>query len=215
MLALVYPKVSLQQRLEVANASGKSDQLTVEYIKVFLKAQPGNAALRAELVKQMIDLGQFGEARAQLALLQLDSSAAARLSAAWLEYRIRQQEVFALPKDAPERTFLLAQLREQLNVLMTYPLTAQQWLTLSQDALALGDGESARAAFARLLADRSTADMSYTEAVRLGQQSLGVGDYHSSAAFYLLAMQHAGSLAARRENFLDAMRTLQAGGFYQ
>ncbi|MFX5709963.1 hypothetical protein ABTE34_20970, partial [Acinetobacter baumannii] len=28
-------------------------------------------------------------------------------------------------------------------------------------------------------------------------------------------MQHAGSLAARRENFLDAMRTLQAGGFYQ
>ncbi|MFY0099758.1 hypothetical protein ABTQ08_20045, partial [Acinetobacter baumannii] len=67
VLALVYPKVSLQQRLEVANASGKSDQLTVEYIKVFLKAQPANAALRAELVKQMIDLGQFGEARAQLA----------------------------------------------------------------------------------------------------------------------------------------------------
>jgi hypothetical protein len=215
VLALVYPKVSLQQRLEVANASGKSDLLTVEYIKVFLKAQPGNAALRAELVKQMIDLGQFGEARAQLALLQMDSSADARMSAAWLEYRIRQQEVFALPKDAPERTPLLAQLREQLNVLMTYPLTAQQWLTLSQDALALGDGESARAAFARLLADRSTADMSYTEAVRLGQQSLGVGDYPSSAAFYLLAMQHAGSLAARRENFLDAMRTLQAGGFYQ
>jgi hypothetical protein len=51
----------------VANASGKSDLLTVEYIKVFLKARPGNAALRAELVKQMIDLGQFGEARAQLA----------------------------------------------------------------------------------------------------------------------------------------------------
>ena len=49
MLALVYPKVSLQQRLEVANASGKSDQLKVEYIKVFLKAQPANAALRAEL----------------------------------------------------------------------------------------------------------------------------------------------------------------------
>lgn len=215
MLALVYPKVSLQQRLEVANASGKSDLLTVEYIKVFLKAQPGNAALRAELVKQMIDLGQFAQARTQLALLQMDGSAAARLSAAWLEYRIRQQEAFALAPASPERARSLAQLRVQLNVLMTYPLTAQQWLILSQDALALGDGESARAAFARLLAERTTADISQAEAVRLGQQSLGVGDYHSSAAFYLLAMQHAGSLAERRENFLDAMRTLQAGGLYQ
>lgn len=215
MLALVYPKVSLQQRLEVANASGRSDQLTVEYIKVFLKAQPANAALRAELVKQMIDLGQFEEARQQLALLQMDSSASARLSAAWLQYRIRQQEAFALPPGSPERASMLAQLHEQLTVLMTYPLTAQQWLILSQDALALGDSASARAAFARLLADGGPADMPYAEAVRLGHQSLGVGDYHSSASFYLLAMHHAGSLDARRENFLDAMRTLQAGGLYQ
>ena len=43
VFALVYPKVSLQQRLEVANASGRGDQLTIEYLKVFLKAKPVSA----------------------------------------------------------------------------------------------------------------------------------------------------------------------------
>ncbi|QDD67256.1 tetratricopeptide repeat protein [Herbaspirillum seropedicae] len=215
VFALVYPKVSLQQRLEVANASGRGDQLTIEYLKVFLKAKPGNTALRAELVKQMIDLGQFAEARQQLAFLQMGTDPAARLAAAWLEYRIRQQEAFALPATSPERTRLLAELRIQLQQLMTYPLSAQQWLGLSQDALALGDVEAARVAFERLLAERSTRDLPYGEAVRLGQQSLGMGDYRSSASFYLLAMQHAGSLEARRDNFITALRNLQAGGLYQ
>lgn len=215
MFALVYPKVSLQQRLEVANASGHGDQLTIEYLKVFLKAKPGNTALRAELVKQMIDLGQFAEARQQLAFLQMGTEPAAQLAAAWLEYRIRQQEAFALPPASPERARLLAELRIQLQQLMTYPLSAQQWLGLSQDALALGDTEAARVAFARLLAERSTRDMPYADAVRLGQQSLGMGDYRSSASFYLLAMQHAGSLEARRDNFITALRNLQAGGLYQ
>ncbi|KAF1041246.1 MAG: hypothetical protein GAK35_03442 [Herbaspirillum frisingense] len=215
MFALVYPKVSLQQRLEVANASGRADQLTVEYLKVFLKAQPDNAALRSELVKQMIGLGQFAEARQHLALLQMGSDPAARLDAAWLEYRIRQQEAFALPEKSPERARMIADLRGQLQQLMTYPLTAQQWLSLSQDALALGDTEAARVAFSRLLADQSTAAMPYADVVRLGKESLGMGDYRSSAAFYLLAMKSAGSLETRRDHFLTALRTLQAGGLYQ
>ncbi|MBV8625660.1 MAG: tetratricopeptide repeat protein [Herbaspirillum sp.] len=215
VFALVYPKVSLQQRLEVANASGRPDQLTVEYLKVFLKAQPGNAVLRAELVRQLIDLGQLAEARQQLALLEMGNDPAAQLSAAWLQYRIGQQEVFALPESSPERARGVLRLRQQLQALMSYPLTSQQWLNLSQDALALGDVEAARVAFARLLADRATAEMPYAEVVRLGQQSLGMGDYRSSAAFSLLAMKHAGSLESRRENFITALRTLQAGGLYQ
>ncbi|WP_243397893.1 tetratricopeptide repeat protein [Herbaspirillum robiniae] len=215
VFALVYPKVSLQQRLEVANASGRADQLTVEYLKVFLRAQPGNAALRAELVKQMIGLGQFAEARQHLALLQQGDDPASRLDAAWLEYRIRQQETYALPEKSPERAAQIAQLRGQLQQLMTYPLTAQQWLALSQDALALGDTEAAHVAFSRLLADRSTASMPYADVVRLGKESLGLGDYRSSASFYLLAMKSAGSLETRRDHFMTALRTLQAGGLYQ
>lgn len=215
MFALVYPKVSLQQRLEVANASGRADQLTVEYLKVFLKAQPGNAALRAELVRQMIGLGQFAEARQHLALLQQGGDPAARLDAAWLEYRIRQQETYALPEKSPERAGQIAQLRGQLQQLMTYPLTSQQWLQLSQDALALGDTEAARAAFSRILADQSTATMANADVLRLGKESLGLGDYRSSAAFYLLAMKSAGSLETRRDHFMTALRTLQAGGMYQ
>lgn len=214
MFALVYPKVSLQQRLEVANASGQTDQLSIEYLKVFLKAQPGNAALRAELVKQLIDLGELAEARRQLALLQMGDDGN-RLAAAWLQYRIAQQEVFAMKVGSPARAQGMAQLRDELQQLMRYPLTSQQWLNLSQDALALGDVEAARAAFARLLADRSMADMPYAQAVKLGEQSLGMGDYHSSAAFYLLAMKHASSLESRRDNFLTALRNLQAGGLYQ
>ncbi|MBP0600582.1 tetratricopeptide repeat protein [Herbaspirillum sp. LeCh32-8] len=215
VFALVYPKVSLQQRLEVANASGRPDQLTIEYLKVFLKAQPGNASLRAELVRQMIGLGQYAEARQNLALLQQGTDPSARVDAAWLEYRIRQQEAFALPEKSPERAVQIAQLRGQLQQLMTYPLTSQQWLQLSQDALALGDTEAAHVAFSRILADQSTASMPNADAIRMGRESLGLGDYRSSAAFYLLAMKSAGSLEARRDNFMTALRNLQAGGLYQ
>lgn len=210
---LVYPKVSLQQRLAVANASGRTDQLTVEYLKVFLKARPDDIALRGELVRQMIGLGQLDEARRQLALLDQSKDPAAHVQAAWLEYHIGQQEAYSTPEKSPERAILVASLRTQLQHLMTFPLSAQQWLALSQDALALGDVDAARAAFEHLLSGHAA--LAYGDAVRLGRESLGLGDYRSSASFYLLAMQGAGSLPARREHFMAAVRTLQAGGLYQ
>ena len=213
---MVYPKVSLQRRLEVSNVSGRPDQLTVEYLKVFLKAQPDNTALRAEMVKQMIGLGLYAEARQHLALLQREDSIAARLDAAWLEYRIRQQETYAMPENSPQRTAQIAQLRGQLQQLATYPLTSQQWLQLSRDALAVGDAETARTAFARIQSDRAlAAGMSGDDALRLGRDSLGMGDYRSSSAFYLMAMDKADAKDKRREYFMTAIRTLQSGGLYQ
>lgn len=213
VLVLVFPRLSLQQRLQVANASGRADQLTVEYLKVFLKTQPDNAVLRAELIKQMVGLGQFDEARRQLAILGQSNDAAAQVDAAWLEYRIQQQEAFALKADDPERERLVVSLRGALQRLMQYRLSTAQWLALSQDALALGDRDAARLAFERLLSERAAIEPK--DAERMARQSLGLGDYRSSAAFYLLAMNSAGSLDARREHFLNALRNLQAGGLNQ
>ncbi|EJN08996.1 hypothetical protein PMI40_00981 [Herbaspirillum sp. YR522] len=210
VLVLIFPRQTLQQRLQVANASGRADQLTVEYLKVFLKTQPDNAVLRAELVKQMVGLGQFEEARRQLAILAQSNDPTARLDATWLQYRILQQEAFALKPGDPERDRLLAGLHDALQALMQYRLSTAQWLALSQDALGLGDRDAARLAFERLLSQRSAIEPE--DAERMARQSLGLGDYRSSAAFYLLAMNSAGSLQARRAHFLDALRNLQAGG---
>ena len=213
VLVLIFPRQSLQQRLQVANASGRADQLTVEYLKVFLKTQPDNAVLRAELIKQMVGLGQFDEARRQLAILEQSPDAVAKVEASWLQYRILQQEAFALKAGDPERERLVAGLRGALQRLMQYRLSNAQWLALSQDALALGDRDAAKLAFERLLADG--APIASEDAQRMARQSLGLGDYRSSAAFYLLAMHSAGSLQERREHFLDALRNLQAGGLNQ
>ncbi|MFL9925599.1 tetratricopeptide repeat protein [Herbaspirillum lusitanum] len=213
-LALVFPQVSLQQRLATANASGRPDLLTVEYLKVFLKAQPGNDELRLELIKQLVALGQLDDARRQLAQLRLVQDSALRFQAAWMEYRIRQQETFALAEGSAQRTQQMAELRARLHDLLNYALSADQLLGLSQDALALGDSQSARQAFARLLQDKDHLKLSGADALSLGKQSLGMGDYRSSAAFYLMAMESAGSLETRRAHFLTALRTLQAGGLY-
>ena len=65
-LVLVYPHRTLQQRLAADDLQTRPDRLTVEYLKVFLKAEPGAAVLRAALVDQLVRLGSYSEARAAL-----------------------------------------------------------------------------------------------------------------------------------------------------
>lgn len=69
-LVLVYPHTPLEQRFSTAANGARPDRLTVEYLKVFLKAQPKADSLRAELVKQLVLLGLYDEARTQLVLLR-------------------------------------------------------------------------------------------------------------------------------------------------
>lgn len=209
---LVYPRASLEQRLFASNGNGRPDQLTIEYLKVFLKAQPQAQRLRAELVRQLVGIGQYADARQQLALLSAAGNPASRSEAAWLEYQIRYQETFAEPEKSPRRTQLAAALRQQLQAVLASPLSTEQLMILSQHALASGDRETAREIFARLL--QNNTPMRDDAAVKLAGESLGLGDYPSSAAFYFRAMEVVPGLDMKRDYYMKGLRTLLSGGMY-
>ena len=58
-LVLVYPYRTLESRLGATDLHRAPDRLTVEYLKVFLKAEPGALTLRSALANQLVLLGLF------------------------------------------------------------------------------------------------------------------------------------------------------------
>ena len=64
-LLLVYPHRTLEQRLSAADsAAGRADTpLTIEYLKVFLKADPGDSDLRLQLIRKLVLQGDHAGAR--------------------------------------------------------------------------------------------------------------------------------------------------------
>lgn len=211
-LVLVYPHTSLEQRFSTAANGARPDQLTVEYLKVFLKAQPKADSLRAELVKQLVLLGLYDEARKQLVLLRQAPDQRYQLTADWYEYQMLESETYAQAEDSPERKRLMAQLQAFQRELLKQPLDAGQLQTVAQRALAQGDIATGTAALQLLAKNPST--LSVDQDVASALQSLALGDYRSSAAFYFRAMDGSTNIDKQREYYLSALRTLQAGGLY-
>ncbi|MGN6701993.1 MAG: hypothetical protein ACTHKB_03400, partial [Burkholderiaceae bacterium] len=211
-LFLAFPHRSLEQQLAISELARKPDRLTVEYLKVFLKAEPHANGLRVSLVQQLLRLGQNAEARIALAPLHRAPELGWQVEAAWLELAILQQETYAEPEDSAARERGMARLRTQVLTLMQLPQTNERLLRLADAALAAGEQGVAAAAY-QTLATRpgSQPAPSYANAAKV---TLGLGDYQTSAALYLKAMEKSERLAERRAYFLDALRTLQAGSLF-
>ena len=211
-LLLVYPHRTLGDRLASNELNSKPDRLTVEYLKVFLKAEPGAGALRAALVDQLVRLGSYGEARGAMRPLLNSAVAAERLDAQWLELSMLEQEAFAEPENSSERAARLTRMRAQLALLLRISQDSQHLLVLGRKALAAGDPVIAAQAFQRLAARPEILPSAiYAEAARA---ALGLGNYTTGANLYFRAMQYSQVLDARRDYYLSALRTLQAGGLY-
>lgn len=213
-LVLVFPQTSLLDRLTAtAAADERPDQLNIEYLKVFLRARPQAQRLRGELVRQLIGIGEYAQARDQLAIMRASPDPGPRMEAAWFEYDILYKETYAQPERSPQRAQLAEALRRQLLALLEQPLAIDRLITLSQNALAAGDNATAKLIFARIL--QKDAAMGDGDAARLAAQSLGLGDYDSSAAFYFQAMEAVTNLDAKRDYYMQGLRTLLAGGHYE
>jgi Tfp pilus assembly protein PilF len=211
-LVMVFPYQSLERRLGDRRGGVQADRLTAEYLKVFLKAEPDNAALRISMAEQLSRLGAYADARALLASLYRRPDLQWHLEADWLALGILEQEADSLQRatDAPRRAQLDAAMRAQLRVLQRYTLTPERTLALGEKSFRVGDVE-AGAVFLRHLAD-SGAKLSapiYADAART---ALGYGQYQTSARLSFRALEAAISPSAGRRYFFDGLRTLQSGG---
>ncbi len=210
-LLLVYPYRTLEQRLAASELSSKPDRLTVEYLKVFLKAEPNALVLRQALVAQLVRLGSYAEAREAMRPLQRSADLAIQRDAEWLELTMLEAEAYALPVDMPKRELAMQRVRLQLRVLAGLPgLDSQRLLILARAALAAGDVNVAAIAYQKIAVrpEILAADI-YAEAARA---ALALGNYRTAADLYFRAMAYTRTLDRRREYFLTAMRTLQSSG---
>jgi hypothetical protein len=210
-LLLVYPYRTLEQRLAASELSSKPDRLTVEYLKVFLKAEPNALVLRQALVAQLVRLGSYAEAREAMQPLQRSGDLAIQRDAEWLELTMLEGEAYALPVDLPRRELAMQRVRQQLRVLAGLPeLDSQRLLLLARAALAAGEVSVAAIAYQKIAArpEILAADI-YAEAARA---ALALGNYRIAADLYFRAMTYTRMLDMRREYFLTAMRTLQSSG---
>ncbi|HEY8606587.1 MAG TPA: tetratricopeptide repeat protein [Noviherbaspirillum sp.] len=212
-LTLGFPYKTLEEQLASSERHRQADRLTVEYLKVFLEADPGAHGLRAQLARQLIQLGAFAEARTAMLPLTRLPDARWREEAAWLELDMTEQEANAEPAGSARHAELKREVRAQLQRLLQYPQDPTRLKQLADKALADQDAELALVALRALAATQGGLDAgSYASAAAA---ALGLGNYEVSAGLYLQAMSRSSGLDARRAYFLDALRTYQSGGRYR
>ncbi|MDB5760274.1 MAG: repeat containing protein, partial [Burkholderia sp.] len=212
-LLLVYPHRTLEQRLSAADtAAGRADTpLTIEYLKVFLKAEPGDSALRLQLIRKLVAQGDYAGARKLMDAPQTVNDPVFVREAGWIRLMLAEQEFFAARSGSPERQAFQAQLQGHLRALSQQKrLTPQQLDALAAHALADNAPDAALTAYRRLsVAPATLADDKYASAAR---GALGLGDYRLSAGLLFIAMDRSASREAQRAYFVEGLRTLQAGG---
>jgi hypothetical protein len=210
-LVLVYPYRTLEQRLTASELSSKPDRLTVEYLKVFLKAEPNAMALRQALVAQLVRLGSYPEAREALWPLQHSSDPAILRDAEWLELTMLESEAYALAIASPAREVAVRRVHAQLRLLVSLPLQdSQRLLILARAALAAGEVSVAAIAYQKIAArSEILAPEIYAEAARA---ALALGNYQTATELYFRAMNYTRVIDTRRKYFFSALRTLQSSG---
>ena len=193
-------------------ATGRADTpLTIEYLKVFLKAEPGDAGLRLQLVKKLVAQGDYAGARKLMDAAQAANDPAFLREAGWIRLMLAEHEFFAAAADAPARAALQARLQDQLRLqAQQQRLTPQQLDALGARAMAGAAPDAALAAFRRLVAAPAllAADR-YASAAR---GALGLGDYRLGAELLFIAMARSPGLDAQRAYLVEGLRCLQAGG---
>ena len=211
-LLLVYPHKALDARLSASEQNASNDPLTLEYLKVFLRADPSNHALRIPLAKGLILRGLYAEAREVLFPVRSQHTQPLHTQAEWLELSIREQELYAVKADSPLYAKLLAKVLTQQRVIFSHSLNVPELILLGQKALAANNRALASEIFHRV----ATLPLGLAEDVYADAAAtiLGVGDYQSSADLYFLAMRSSHDFAQKRAYYMKGLRTLQSASLF-
>lgn len=211
-LLLVYPHRTLEQRLSAADsAAGRADTpLTIEYLKVFLKADPSDNELRLQLVRKLVLKGDYAAARKLMDAPQANSPQFLR-EAGWIRLALVEQEFYAAAQGSPARAVLQEQMHGQMRTLLQQErLGPRQLALLSARALANDAPDVALAALRRLR--QAPVNLDDSQYAAAAHAALGLGDYRLSADLLFMAMARSAATADQRRYFMEGLRTLQAGG---
>jgi len=192
--------------------SAEMDAVSLSYSNAWLRAQPRDFSLRLLLAEELIELGRFDEARGHLGYVAAHAgSDRFLLRQQWLQARMPFVALMAVPPEHRHDDPLQDQALEALRSLRPADLDYRQLERYAEMALILGQPDRAAAAYHQL-AQRQDSPAGWYR--RAGDAFLARGRYQDAAREYLLAMAARAGTAGARDDFLTAMATLQAGGYF-
>lgn len=203
---LVFPQQNLREEIggrQVISA------VTATYLQNLLRLYPKDVQLRLLLIEQEIALGELDKAQANMLPLRHNLSFNVRASMTWLNYQFNKQLFYTTASTDPKRPALLSKVRAENRSLATRIKDPQQLLLLAQDALSLNDPQAAYDIYMRLLKTPQLNSGIWLEAA--GRTALSVGQYVSSAEFYIAAMKNTSILNQQRVYYKAAINSLLAG----
>lgn len=205
---LIFPR-DLSDSLRTA----RMDAVSLSYSGAWLRARPNDFSLRLLLAEELIELGRFEEARAQLDYVAANAERDRFLERQrWLDARMPFVALMAVPPEQREQHPLRQTSLDALAALRPAELDDQRLERYAEMALILGQLDRTVAAYHRL-AERQNNPADWYQ--RAGRALLAQGRYPEAAREFLLAMQARSGAAAAREDFLTALATLQAGGYLE
>ncbi|RQH07104.1 tetratricopeptide repeat protein [Paraburkholderia dinghuensis] len=206
MLVLAFPREKLEARLLGGNDAGS---LTIAYLEAWLRADPDNEEVLAELTNQYLKGSRIADAQRTLERLSRSKAPGAPQMALAIRLSVAERQLYELVPDDPKRPARIAAFDSLLRRAADFKWSNEQLATLAGQARALNDGALAAQFYKQLVA----ADPANAKAWRVAdaEVQLGNGRYQEAADAWFAAQADAPTLGERRALFLAGLRALQSG----
>ncbi|KTC85782.1 MULTISPECIES: tetratricopeptide repeat protein [Legionella] len=190
----------------------KPSRVSVSFLKNLIAKDPTNVALRMNLAKQNLVLGELQEAKQALApLISFSPTSETQWRALWLYYQIYRVETFQLRPNTLTRREKENYLKSLQTLLANSPyLTSDEQVQLADEALSTNTPEVADVLYKKvMLRDKKRPIAFYVKAAKA---AMFVKDYEGSAEFYRMAMEKSTKTEDKRLYFTKALNSLSASG---
>ncbi|MED5389230.1 MAG: hypothetical protein VX793_10290 [Pseudomonadota bacterium] len=211
LLIIVVCWLTFPRDLAATLRNARLDAVTLSYMQAWLQAKPDDHELRLLMARELIMLGRFREADAQLRLVET-ADARYQTELRWLRLKWNFEQLMAMEPSqragSPVEAAALTHLRGQ----DWFSLEADQRQELAGMAMALGKSEKA-ARYYRQLAKGAEQPAQWYE--KAAQVLLWQGNYLSAGLTLGEAMEASRDPAMRREYFLKTLAALEAGSEHE
>jgi hypothetical protein len=206
MLVIAFPREKLEARLLGGH---DADSLTIAYLEAWLRADPDNTEVLAELTNQYLKGERLTDAQRTLERLSRSKEPSAQQMALAIRLSIAQRQVYELPQDDPARAARIAAFDALLHDAARLKWNNEQLVTLAAQARSLNDGALAAQFYSQLVAS----DPAHAKAWRVANAEvlLGIGRYQEAANAWFAAQADAPTLDERRALFFAGLHALQSG----
>jgi Tfp pilus assembly protein PilF len=208
LLALIFPREALIQRMIGGRAVHENDLLAARYGAGMVRESPRNEPLRQAVAERQADVGELERARATLSPLRASSDPAVRRDAILKEREILLELIAATDASPEARAPLFQSLRALLESALAELWPESQLLAFARESVARGWNDLAGRFYRRLIETVATpAPASVREAV---DHFLGQRDYAQAAELHFILMRRAPDVATRSAQYRAALVVLEA-----